>query len=200
MNNITHNKKFYIYELWNPLNHKPFYVGMGSTPSKRYNDHIREANKNYSKKDSNMHKLNTIKKIHRMGYNVDIRLVYETNIKSKAIKYEINLISQYGRKTINGGLLTNISPGGEGGFTKKHTPEWKQHLKENNAGGKATRKSIYQININGTIIKEWKSCSEAARYFNVGRSNINICCVHKKYWKCKGFYWRFTTDEDYNIF
>ncbi len=57
-----------------------------------------------------------------------------------------------------------------------HTEEWKQHLREDNAGGKATAIPIYQINFKGDIIKKWPSARAAA--YSLGFStyrNIYSC-------------------------
>ncbi len=81
----------------------------------------------------------------------------------------------------------------------KHTEEWKLHLRENNAGGRATSKPVYQIcPVSKTIIREWSSARQAG--LGVGLKawrNISPICVKKTTFTAGGFIWRFTTDCEF---
>lgn len=70
-----------------------------------------------------------------------------------------------------------------------HTEEWKQHLREDNAGGKATAIPIYQIDFRGNFIKKWPSAKKASEELNYP-TRVNICsCAKYKYRTYKGYYW-----------
>ena len=67
-------------------------------------------------------------------------------------------------------------------------------------------KPVLQIDVNGNIVKEWKSASEAGKTLNINSASINKCCnggeLDKKRNKWtnitqyKGFKWKFKTDYD----
>lgn len=229
-------QKFYVYELWDTIKKEPFYVGKYHPSYKRYLEHLKEATG--IKKFKNSHKLNRIKKIINQGYELEIKIVFETDNESEAFEKEIELIKFYGRRDKKTGSLTNMTDGGEGCsgkiFTEKqrknislrvrgsgnpmygkkhsseaikimsearrkrkpyrHTEEWKQYLRENSPGGKATSKPIFQIDFNGNIIKKWLSASIAFKKLGYpSRTNIASCAKYK-YRTYKSFYWLYEKD------
>jgi len=115
---------YYIYELWNPIDNEPIYVGYGKhnrkTVQPRYKDHIREAIKYKNNQIKNIQKLNMYK-IHvilqLIEKNIDIeyRFPYENLTYEEACVKEKELIEYYGRRCIKTGSLTNIDAGGRGG-------------------------------------------------------------------------------------
>ena len=55
-----------------------------------------------------------------------------------------------------------------------------------------TSKIVYQYDQLGTFIKEWESCNEAARYYKMNSSGINVACVHpERQHLCAGFLWSY---------
>jgi hypothetical protein len=63
-------------------------------------------------------------------------------------------------------------------------------LKENIS--RNSRKVILQFNLDGIFIKEWKSITQAARYYNIYISAISNCATGRKYSKSAGGYiWRY---------
>lgn len=57
-------------------------------------------------------------------------------------------------------------------------------------------KKINQFDLNGNLIKEWESISEAANALNIDRANIGHCCAHKlNHNTAGGFIWRYYDDE-----
>ncbi len=79
----------------------------------------------------------------------------------------------------------------------KHTEEWKQHLRENNPGGQATSKQIYQIDVFGNIIKTWRSSRHAGISLNIKTwRNISHAANKTKTHTVGGFYWRWVGDSD----
>jgi hypothetical protein len=75
----------------------------------------------------------------------------------------------------------------------KHTQEWKDHLKTHNP---TVRKPVYQINIEGIVIKTFPSMLQAGKELKYkSYANIQSCCKikHRTY---MGFYWRYLDDPD----
>jgi len=88
-----------------------FYIGYGK--NNRHLDHLKEANKEYTK-DKNSHKINTIKKLLREGKSPSIQKLVTQLAKEEAIELEEFLIAEIGRHDLNTGPLTNLTQGGEG--------------------------------------------------------------------------------------
>lgn len=110
---INKNKgKYYVYILRKP-NGKPFYVGKGGGRNGwRICSHENNINKN--KKSCNEYKDNIIRNILNNGKEINYKIVLFTDNKNEALDKEIELIKFYGRKCKNNGILSNITPGGEG--------------------------------------------------------------------------------------
>lgn len=114
--------RYYVYELWNPLKNQPFYVGKGSFDSPpRIKAHLYEAEQVLAKKRKSSHKINTILKIWKADLEVENKIVYECETEIEAFNKETELIKFYGRR-FDGGMLTNVSKGGEG-FSWLDIPE-----------------------------------------------------------------------------
>lgn len=80
---------------------------------------------------------------------------------------------------------------------RKHSEEHKQKLRDNNAGGVATSKEIYQIDTLGNIVAKYKSSRSAGKSTGINFSNINACANYKGESVCVGgFYWRFIDDPN----
>lgn len=119
----THNRRFvyYIYILKNPISGLPIYVGVGKEDRQshqpREQDHITEATRfraGVKLKKPNRHKLNTILQILDQGYDVPVEIGLKCQSEKDAFDEEIRLIAYYGRRDLGTGILTNMSPGGEG--------------------------------------------------------------------------------------
>jgi len=107
-----------IYELWNPLNNTPFYVGWTDTKTKGKNrpkEHLKEERRAGSNINTgNRLKLNIIRKIRKSGMDVEIREVFYTDDLDQSFNVERDLICQYGRRDLGKGTLSNMTDGGEG--------------------------------------------------------------------------------------
>lgn len=74
--------------------------------------------------------------------------------------------------------------------------EWCTHEYNNNYGTRIERcsKTVLQFDLNGNLIKEWKSLHECNRNgFNQG--DICKCCNGKRK-TAKGFIWKYKNEED----
>ena len=94
---------YYVYELVDPRNNQPFYVGKGK--GRRAKTHLWE-----TPETRNEHKENKIAAIRHEGLEPSIKYVVE-NIKDEELAYDIEtaLIKRYGRKGYDkDGILTNI--------------------------------------------------------------------------------------------
>lgn len=102
-------KNYYVYEIVNPITNQIFYIGWTSRSSEfRFKEHIRETRN----KVVNIDKVNIIKDILKQGEEPVFKIVFQTSDKELSIKKETELIEYYGRIK-DGGILTNISKGGE---------------------------------------------------------------------------------------
>ena len=97
--------EFYVYIYWNPLKNLPFYVGKGK--NERAFDHLQKSCK------QNRHKFNTIQKIREAGLEPKITLAWTGNDETFAFRVEKFLIALW-KRTIDGGILVNLTLGGEG--------------------------------------------------------------------------------------
>lgn len=71
----------------------------------------------------------------------------------------------------------------------KHSAKWREELRKNNAGGKATSIHIYQYDLNGNFIKKWPSANSVYRESGIGRGRIRSA-VKNKWQTPDGFFWR----------
>jgi hypothetical protein len=99
-------KDWYVYVLYRP-NGVPFYVGKGSG---------RRLAHSAKHSPTNIHKRNIIANIHAGGGTVEKRKIATFLAEEDALAFEQKLIREFGR-TSDGGLLCNLSEGGEGGAT-----------------------------------------------------------------------------------
>lgn len=103
-------KSYDVYVLSRP-NGQPFYVGKGT--GYRLHDHEREARSGHK-----CHKCSIIRKIWKAGNEVTRSIVFTTDDETEALAHEIEVIAQYGRKS-----LVNLTDGGEGMSGHSPTPE-----------------------------------------------------------------------------
>lgn len=158
---------FYVYILKRPDTNLPFYVGKGNDD--RYMDHIIAAQ--YDRKDSNQSKIGTIRKYLEKGLLPLVEFIQCDN-EDSAFEIEVEEIAKWGRM-IDGGILTNITLGGDG-HTHGH-------------------KAVDQYNLFGEYIQTFSSLLEAARSFGSQRSGPIIdCCKHQRATKTAfGFFWTY---------
>lgn len=157
---------YYAYLLKRP-DGTPFYVGKGK--GRRCYAHLKPW---HLKKDENRHKVHIIEKIRADGGEPIVEILQKNLTESDAFSLETQQIKLYGR-TINGGLLCNMSDGGEGQSGFHHSEETKRKLaiisKENNGfvgkkHNEETLKLIGDVNRGKVLDDGWrKKLSDATK-------------------------------------
>ena len=129
-------KKFYIYEIWDPIKNEPFYVGKAHHRKRYYRclAHFKEAIGITKQQGNNSHKRNRINNIIKQGSEPLIKIVFETDDEQEAYLKEKELIKLYGKRSSGTGTLTNMTDGGEGLSGHKATPEQRQKICERMRG------------------------------------------------------------------
>jgi hypothetical protein len=115
------NNKFYVYIL-KDNNDKIFYVGKG----------CRSRNSSHRNNAKNNRQEPVYKKIRKLwsnGFDYKFEKVKSNLSEEEACNLEKNLIKIYGRK-FDGGILLNVTFGGEGSFGYKHSEQTKQKMRE----------------------------------------------------------------------
>jgi hypothetical protein len=102
---------FYVYELIDPRDGKPFYVGKGIR--NRVHQHERDA-----AKGAEGPRFDRLREIGAQGLKVQHRIVGRFKNEIEAYAFEARRIASLGM--VN---LTNISPGGGGGYACEYTAE-----------------------------------------------------------------------------
>lgn len=148
----------YIYRHIRLDNNEPFYIGIGSdVGTTEKNQHTR-ARVSWCR---NNHWINITNKTE---YRVEIML--DDITWEEACEKEIFFIKYYGRKDLGEGNLCNLTDGGEGAFGQKMSDE----IKENALWYRAI--PIYQYDLEGNFIREWRSTAEAARDLKINGTGI----------------------------
>jgi group I intron endonuclease len=99
------------------------------------------------------------------------------------------------------------------GFIKsgrRKSQETKDKISKANKGNKPSEftmqrlaevksKKVYQYDLEGNFIKEWKSTREVARFFNIDSTNISRCCKNvDNRQTCKNFKWYYEDNRPIN--
>lgn len=93
--------EYYVYELIDPRNNKPFYIGKGK--GDRIDHHEKEARKSQSTAKTKL-----IAEIELEGLSIVKNIVKRFKSENAAYKYEEKLIKKIGLEN-----LTNVAPGGK---------------------------------------------------------------------------------------
>jgi len=95
---------WHVYELYDPRNNKPFYVGKG-VGRRLYN--TKGIN------EGNSLKRKFISEIRKQGLKVELKIIASYENEIDALNHEKDLIQKYGRIIEGNGILTNYSIGGD---------------------------------------------------------------------------------------
>lgn len=151
------NKVFYVYVLKYP-DGTPFYVGKGK--GNRLDAHIKEAEMNKALEFiGNPQKISIIRKIWRNGGQVIKEKVVENLTEEQAFEIEIELIQKYGLRN-HGGLLANLTYGGEGTSGYEYTWEQWEQLKQRAKQVGETRKEDRQQNATEPYVTAYAKISK----------------------------------------
>ena len=146
----------YIYSLIDPRNPNIIrYVGKTKNPKKRIKEHINDS------KRFNDYKSNWIKSLLKENISPIMNLIIECDDES-SIFLEKHYISVFKSK-----YLTNSDEGGHGNINRK------REIIEN---ANYRFKRVYQYNLDGIFLNEFKSVREASRKLGICHSNITRCC------------------------
>lgn len=171
--NISAQPTYYVYALIDPRNHQPFYIGKGKE------DRVKRHYYNWSSEDkNNPYKKNKINKLKQLGYEPNYKILFESCEEELAFEKERELIAKWGRFGVDeGGILTNVNPGGEG-----HT------------GG---QRPVNQYNLFGEYIQTFSSCLEAVRACGKQYSSAIVECCKKKdgHKAAYGYFWSYADEE-----
>jgi hypothetical protein len=156
-------------------NNEIFYVGIGNE-KRPYSKEVRNNLWN--------------KVINKTNYTIEV--LYTNLNKTDAIDLEMLLISEYGRKDLNTGVLANLTDGGEGLSNYKMSESTKLKLGVYNKREKSKRKKdVYQYDLNNNFIKKWNCIKSAEESYNnnPNAKNIVACCNNKQS-TAYGYIWK----------
>lgn len=81
------------------------------------------------------------------------------------------------------------------GNVTRHSEEHRRKLREDNAGGKATARPVYQIEGDSLrVIREWPSANAAAKSIGLSKGNLSAALGKRR--KVGGCYWRLVGSDD----
>lgn len=163
--------EFYTYILKNPLkNMIPFYVGKGK--DNRAFRHFKSVD--WKESTSNPHKKHIIKQIKESGLVPEVEIFNHIS-EQEAFEHEKILIQKY-KRSVDGGVLTNICLGGE--------------------GASFGHKKVKQFSLFREFIKVHNSILEAALEVGTSSSSIVQACKKQGPTKTpKNFVWCYYEDE-----
>ena len=147
----------YIYALIDPRDDSIRYIGKTINPKYRRSGHITEC-----KRSDDNYRLNWIRSLLSKGLKPKFKILKICPL-SEFIEYESLYI-----KIHQGPLLTNSDESGQGNINRKREIIDKYLPK--------ISKKVYQFNLDGEFIQEWKSTREASRNLNISHANISRCC------------------------
>lgn len=142
----------------------------------------------------------------KYGWDNFQHIVYQVDTKQEMFYLEKYLIAYYNTTNPNNGY--NISTGGEfsgTGCRRHHTEEHKASIRGagNPMFGKThseearkkisaaqKHKAVYQCDLDGTVIKIWKSMQEVQNVLGIFKTNVSACCKGKVK-TAGGFIWKY---------
>jgi len=155
--------KFCIYQHIRLDTNKVFYIGIG------------DIKRPYSKYQRNIYWKNITNKT-----DYEIQILKSDLCWEEACELEVILISYFGRKDLNEGLLCNMTDGGDGCKNLKHSKLSKSKMSKSHKGKKLSKESILKrtekqykqiIDLNSLII--YKNIDELLlTFYNIKKRNL----------------------------
>jgi len=172
---------YYLYRHIRLDKNEPFYIGIG-TKCKEFTNHKGEYTRAFNREGRNNYWKHIINK---SEYIVEILLESDSYdfIKQK----EIEFIKLYGRKNKRLGPLVNLTDGGDGNYGVELTKETRDKMSKSRIGLRKNGTKVYQYDLDGNFVKEWKSIAIAEDTLNF-KGGISKCICDKNH-TCGNFYW-----------
>jgi hypothetical protein len=148
----------YIYGLVDPRNDEIRYIGKTINPHSRLESHLIES-KDINKKN---YRVNWLRKLTSIGLHPKITFL-RTCPSHEYEKYETEYIKIYSCNR-----LTNSDETGQGSKNRKKEVLDRQ--------SESMGRKVYQYDLNGTFLKEYRSVRTAAKELNLNHANISRCC------------------------
>lgn len=172
---------FYVYQLIDPRNGKPFYIGKGT--GNRIDDHEREA-----KNDVTHPKCDAIRSIWLAGYEVKKEKIKTFISEDDAFSFEEKMIEKIGLDN-----LTNLTKGGRGAyFQKPSDPELKADKDKIKAFSLMYKKSNGFLPCKTTVFGFQFQLD--VKFFDKIRSHIHSITIKR------GMEWTHAEFKKYNVF
>jgi hypothetical protein len=170
----------YIYGLVDPRNDEIRYIGKTINPHSRLESHLIES-KDINKKN---YRVNWLRKLTSIGLHPKITFL-RTCPSHEYEKYETEYIKIYSCNR-----LTNSDETGQGNTNRKREVLDRQ---SENSG-----KKVYQYDLDGNFIKEFRSARTAASELNLNHGNISRCC-NGKFKHTGGYIFRYEMNSDIKL-
>lgn len=126
----------------------------------------------------------------------DVRGLYEKAEREEKKKRNKELREEKKRKKreeVKAAKEAVVSVDDANRFNKRIVSQKKRRPSRVGKSGKIVR----QYTLDGKLVREYKSASEAARTVGIASGNISSCCLKKYgYNSCKGFLWRYAEDDE----
>jgi hypothetical protein len=165
-------KHHYVYALMDPRSQKVFYIGKGV----RYRAwvHLREN----VRTNHNPFLYRRIESIRRDGFEPEVRILCRHDTHESAISQEIELIALYG-KASQGGILTNLTDGGQGTPGYRYTPEQRSAVQERMIGTKQSTETRRKRSVKLTGISR---SAETRRLMSESKKGAQNAMFGKETW------------------
>jgi hypothetical protein len=163
----------YIYCLIDPRNGEVRYIGKTVNPLTRKYQHVCKQSK-----DEDNFRTRWINKLLKLKLKPIFKVLEVCSIDQFELR-ETYYISVYKSEK-----LTNSDDTGQGYGRRIQSVIEKSNF---------NRKNLYQFDLSGNFIKEWKSTREASRHLGISHGNISKCC--NGIWRhSNGFIFRYNKD------
>lgn len=191
-------KTFIVYQLRASDEERPFYIGKTHKGSNREGEHRARAEAG-GRKTRVYGKMVSISK---RGARALFEVLLETETERYALSEEVRLIKEYGRVS-DGGILTNLTVGGEGVSGLVMTEESKRKMSgrrleyHRNGGPINGAKTVSVFTLEGGFLSTWSTIKGAERGLNLPDGVIGNYLNHPGRRAVDGKYrFRFGADTD----
>jgi len=118
----------------------------------------------------------------------------KTNEELKTILYQREQYYLDLKKSYEKGIGYNIDKIAKYNNSGKRSDEFKNNIRRINLEGNFAGKKVYQYDLQGKFVMEWKSAAEIERCLGFKAENISACCLNKQS-QSNNFIWSFELSE-----